>query len=46
MITDWQRFAKNHPGAVNATIVLAVFALSVVGSEWSSSKPSGERVEW
>ncbi|MFD7490289.1 sensor histidine kinase [Streptomyces mirabilis] len=46
MITDWQRFAKDHPRAVNATVVLAVFALSVVGSEWSSSKPSGERVEW
>jgi hypothetical protein len=27
-------------------VILAVFALSVVGSEWSSSKPSGERIEW
>ncbi|QIY74041.1 hypothetical protein HEP84_37760 [Streptomyces sp. RLB1-33] len=46
MITNWQRFAKDHPRAVNAMVIPAVFALSVVGSEWSSSKPSGERIEW
>ncbi|MER5538982.1 hypothetical protein [Streptomyces mirabilis] len=38
MITHWQRFAKDNPRAVNAMVILAVFALSVVGSEWSSSK--------
>jgi signal transduction histidine kinase len=44
MNTSWQRFAKDRPRVVDAAVVLQLFAAAAVGSIWTSTEPTGQRI--
>jgi protein-S-isoprenylcysteine O-methyltransferase Ste14 len=42
--SSWQRFAKDRPRVVDASVVLLLFAAAALGGTWTGTEPTGRQI--